>query len=72
MFSAVIEDDAKGYAPSSFNWKINAGRIVKGQNSREIEATTKGANGFDNITATVTVGGFDPSCSERRSDALQK
>jgi hypothetical protein len=43
-------------------WKLNAGRIVKGQYGRAIEATTTGANGFDKITATVEVGGFDPAC----------
>ena len=60
LFSAVIEGDAKA---TSFRWKLNAGRIVKGQHSREIEASTKGADGFEKITATVEVGGFDPSCA---------
>ena len=62
-FSALVEVAPNGPAPTSFNWKINAGRIVKGQNSRAIEVTTKGAHGFDNITATVDIGGFDPSCT---------
>jgi hypothetical protein len=63
IFSAVIiEGKAESYERPSFHWKLNAGRIVKGQNGREIEATTTGANGFDYITATVEVGGFDPSC----------
>jgi hypothetical protein len=63
IFSALVEADAKDPTPpSSFYWRINAGRIVKGQNSREIEVTATGANGFDNITATVEVGGFDPAC----------
>lgn len=63
IFSAVIEGDATGQLPPSFEWKINAGRIVEGQNSHKIKVTTTGANGFDQITATVTVGGFDPSCA---------
>ncbi len=58
-FSAFIEGDAK---PAYFSWKLNAGRIIKGQHTREIEASTKGADGFEKITATVEVGGFDPSC----------
>jgi Big-like domain-containing protein len=62
-FSAVIEAEAKGNTAPSFYWKLNAGRIVKGQNSREIEVTSTGANGFDKITATLEVGGFDPSCT---------
>jgi Bacterial Ig domain len=63
IFSAVVQANAKGYKPPSFYWTVNAGRIVKGQDSREIEVTTLGANGFDKITATVDVGGFDPSCT---------
>ena len=63
IFSAVVEADAKAPTPSSFYWRINAGRIVKGQKSREIEVTATGADGFDNITATVEVGGFDPACA---------
>lgn len=60
VFSVLIEGEGT-YEPS-FRWKLNAGRIVKGQYGREIEATTTGANGFDGIRATVEVGGFDPSC----------
>jgi hypothetical protein len=60
VFSALVEGD--GTNEPTFHWKLNAGRIVKGQGGREIEATTTGANGFDGITATVEVGGFDPSC----------
>lgn len=61
-FSALIEGDVKGYRSPSFHWKVNAGKIVRGQNSREIEVTAKGANGFDGITAIVEVGGFHPAC----------
>lgn len=60
VFSVLIEGEGT-YKPT-FHWKLNAGRIVKGQNGREIEAATTGANGFDSITATVEVRGFDPSC----------
>ena len=62
-FSAVIEEPEATDALRSFYWKINAGRIVKGQHSREIDVTTTGANGFEGITATVEVSGFDPSCA---------
>jgi len=61
VFSVLIEGKVKGYQPS-FGWKLNAGRIVKGQYGRKIEATTTGADGFEKITATVEVRGFDPSC----------
>ena len=62
IFSALIEGEGNSYEPPSFHWKLNAGKIVKGEHDFEIEATTTGANGFDSITATVEVSGFDPSC----------
>lgn len=67
IFSALIEGKAESYERPSFHWKLNSGRIVKGQNGREIEAATTGARGFDYITATVEVGGFDPRCSTNAS-----
>ena len=63
IFSVAVRGTAKPYQRNSFYWTVNAGRIVKGQNTRRIEASTTGANGFDKITATVEVGGFDPSCT---------
>lgn len=60
-FSATVAADAKE-SPSLY-WTISAGRIIKGEGSSEIEATTTGANGFEKITATVHVRGFDPSCA---------
>jgi hypothetical protein len=62
VFSALVESKRTQNQTPSFYWKLNAGRIVKGQYSREMEATTTGANGFEGITATVEVRGFDPSC----------
>jgi thiol-disulfide isomerase/thioredoxin len=62
-FSAhIVQGEVKSYRPPTFYWKVNAGRIINGQSSPVIEATTKGADGFDKLTATVEVGGFDPSC----------
>jgi len=62
IFSVRIEGKGRNYQPPSFYWKLNAGRIVEGQYSRKIKATTTGAMGFEKITATVEVGGFDPAC----------
>lgn len=62
LFSVLIGGEAKPYQAPTFNWKLNAGRIVKGQYGPEIEAITTGANGFESITATVEVWGFEPSC----------
>jgi hypothetical protein len=63
IFSALVEVDAESPIPLSFNWKINAGRIVKGQNSREIQVKAVDTLGFENITATVEVFASDPACS---------
>jgi hypothetical protein len=63
IFSVRVEVDPKDRTSPTFTWKINAGRIVSGQKSSQIEVTTRGADGFENITATVAVGGFDPSCT---------
>src|SRR5215203_140068 len=40
IFSVLIESEGKSYQPPSFHWKLNAGRIVKGQYGREMQATT--------------------------------
>jgi len=47
----IIEGKGEQYQQPSFHWTLNAGRIVEGQDSREIEAT-----------ATVEVRGFEPAC----------
>jgi hypothetical protein len=62
VFSLVMDGKGRYYQPPSFYWKLNAGRIVEGQYGRKIKATTTGAPGFEKITATVEVGGLDPSC----------
>jgi len=61
-FSVTITVDGKSFETPDLRWKLNAGRILKGQYGHEIEASTTGANGFEKITATVEVGWFDPSC----------
>ena len=71
IFSVLIEGEKMSYGPPSFHWKVNAGRIVKGEFGRAIEATTTGADGFDKITATVEVRGFDPSCFTTASCATK-
>ena len=63
IFSVIIKRDVEGVIGPSFVWKTNAGRIVKGQHSREVEISAASAEGFDNITATVNVRGYDPSCT---------
>jgi Bacterial Ig domain len=61
-FSVMIKINGERFETTDLSWRLNAGRILKGQYGREMEASTTGANGFEKITATVEVGGFDPSC----------
>jgi hypothetical protein len=61
-FSAMITVNGKSFETTNLRWTLNAGRIVNGQYGPKIEASTTGANGFEKITATVDVGGFDPAC----------
>jgi Big-like domain-containing protein len=61
-FSANIKVNGKTFNTTNLRWTLNAGRIIKGQNGREIEVSTTGANGFEKITATVEVSVPDPSC----------
>ncbi len=43
----------------SYHWQVSAGKIVEGQGTKAIEVDAKGAN---EITATVTIGGFCETC----------
>ncbi len=36
LFSALVQSNANPYAPLSFRWKLNAGRIIIGHYSRDI------------------------------------
>jgi hypothetical protein len=65
VFSATVKGSRPDREPS-YTWSINAGRIVSGQYTRHLEVDTTGFP-FENITATVHVGGSDPACSRDAS-----
>src|SRR5215471_18332642 len=46
----------------SYNWTVDKGRIVFGQGTATIEVDLEGED-CKNVTATVELGGVDPSCS---------
>ncbi|MDQ3714334.1 MAG: hypothetical protein M3388_19255 [Acidobacteriota bacterium] len=48
----------------SYHWQVSAGKIVEGQGTKAIEVDAKGAN---EITATVTIGGFCETCMKTAS-----
>ena len=50
----------------TYNWSVSAGTITGGQGTDTITVDTKGTGG-QTITATVEVGGLDPSCGRTAS-----
>jgi hypothetical protein len=50
----------------TYNWTVSAGTITSGQGTSSITVDTKGLGG-NSVTATVEVGGVDPSCNRTAS-----
>jgi hypothetical protein len=46
----------------TYNWSVSAGTITSGQSTNEITVDTTGLGG-QTVTATVSLGGVDPSCT---------
>jgi hypothetical protein len=55
-----------GGATVTYNWSVSAGTISSGQGTSSITVDTAGLGG-QTVTATVDVGGLDPSCSRSAS-----
>jgi hypothetical protein len=47
----------------TYNWTVSAGTITSGQGTPSITVATDRAMAGGNVTATVDIGGTDPSCS---------
>ena len=50
----------------TYNWTVSAGTIISGQGTNYITVDTKGLGG-QSVTATVEIGGGDPSCNRTAS-----
>ena len=50
----------------TYNWSVSAGTISSGQGTSSITVDTTGLGG-QSVTATVELGGLDPSCSRTAS-----
>ncbi|HEX3085659.1 MAG TPA: hypothetical protein VHP99_14100, partial [Pyrinomonadaceae bacterium] len=50
----------------TYNWTVSAGTITSGQGTSTITVDTKGTGG-QTITATVEIGGLDPTCNRTTS-----
>jgi hypothetical protein len=54
----------------TYNWTVSAGTITSGQGTSSITVDTTGVGG-GSVTATVEVGGVDPSCNRTASCTVQ-
>ena len=54
----------------TYNWTVSAGTITSGQGTSSITVDTKGVGG-GSVTATVEVGGVDPTCNRTASCTVQ-
>jgi len=57
---------AEPYTTPYFKWIVTKGRIVRGQNAKDLEIDLKGVEN-ETVTATVDVAGFDPACMSTAS-----
>ena len=64
-FTASVSGGAAG-ATYTYNWSVSAGTISSGQGTSTITVDTTGAGG-QSVTATVSIGGADPSCNNTAS-----
>jgi len=60
-FTASVSQGAPG-ATYTYNWSVSAGTISSGQGTSTITVDTNGLGG-QSVTATVSIGGADPSCT---------
>ena len=60
-FTASVSGGAEG-ATFTYNWSVSAGTISSGQGTSTITVDTNGVGG-QSVTATVSIGGADPSCT---------
>jgi hypothetical protein len=63
-FTASVTGE--GAPTPTFNWSVSAGTISSGQGTSTITVDTTGTAG-QSVTATVTIGGVDPSCNATAS-----
>ena len=64
-FTASVAGGPEGFAPT-YNWSVSAGTITSGQGTSTIQVDTAGLGG-QTVTATVSIGGADPSCANTNS-----
>jgi len=68
-YTASVTGGGSGLTPT-YNWSVSAGTITSGQGTSTITVDTANLGG-QSVTATVSVGGADPSCSTTSSCTTQ-
>jgi K319-like protein len=63
-FTASVTGGDPAMTPT-YNWSVSSGTISSGQGTSTITVDTNGVSG--NVTASVSVGGADPSCNATAS-----
>jgi hypothetical protein len=61
-FTASVSGGEPG-ATFTYNWSVSAGTISSGQGTSTITVDTTGVAGGQTVTASVSIGGADPSCT---------
>lgn len=64
-FTASVTGE--GAPTPTYNWSVSAGTISSGQGTSTITVDTTGVAGGTSVTATVNLGGLDPSCNASSS-----
>jgi hypothetical protein len=64
-FTANLRQGTPAVSPT-YNWTVSAGTITSGQGATTITVDTSGLAG-QTVTATVELGGVDPSCERTKS-----
>lgn len=64
-FTASVVGGAADLTPT-YNWSVSAGTITSGQGTSSITVDTNSL-GSQSVTATVSIGGVDPSCNSTNS-----
>jgi hypothetical protein len=68
-FTAAVTGEGAP-ASATYNWSVSAGTITSGQGTSTITVDTANLGG-STVTATVSLGGLDPSCSATNSCSTQ-
>jgi hypothetical protein len=69
-FHATVQTDGYFESRPDYLWTVSGGKILKGQHTPWIQVEANGAVGGE-ITATVEVEGFDPSCSKAARQSVR-